>query len=128
MYVRRLAGSGMARNFVSHSRSVWLERGGDPASEGGSAASKEDGSSRQKTNNTAAERRIEFLSKGIGSLIIDGRSGISIRCFFSAFSAGFLSALCGYVQGQAKTINHEGHEGSRRKIPRLTISTVVRTL
>src|ERR1700752_3332333 len=81
MYVRRLAGSGMARNFVSHSRSVWLERGGDPASEGGSAASKEDGSSRQKTNNTAAERRIEFLSKGIGSLIIDGRSGISIRCF-----------------------------------------------
>src|SRR5947209_497384 len=62
MYSRRLAGSGMSRNLLSQSRSVWLDRGAYPTKETSSAA-RVKGDVRAQISSTAANRRMQSLSK-----------------------------------------------------------------
>src|SRR5436309_9112209 len=62
MYSRRLAGSGMSRNLLSQSRSVWLDRGAYPTKETSSAA-RVKGDVRAQISSKAANRRMQSLSK-----------------------------------------------------------------
>jgi hypothetical protein len=57
------AGSGMARNFISQSRSAWLDCTENPASGAVSAPSDTDGIINPKASTTAAKRRMQFLSR-----------------------------------------------------------------
>src|SRR5579864_7400696 len=66
MYSRRLAGSGMARNFASQSRCAWLERGEYPTRGASSEAKAKEENVRANTSTNAAIRRMQFLS-GVGS-------------------------------------------------------------
>src|ERR1700741_4852008 len=66
MYSRRLAGSGMARNFASQSRCVWLERSEYPTRGASSEAEAKEEKVRANTSTNAAIRRMQFLSR-VGS-------------------------------------------------------------
>src|SRR6202041_2756259 len=66
MYSRRFAGSGMARNFTSHSRSAWPERGEYPTSAAGFAATwsapkNRDGNTRVNISTIAENGRMRLL-------------------------------------------------------------------
>src|SRR5438477_5274059 len=63
MYSRKLAGSGISRNFLSQSRSVWLDRGAYPTKETSSEARVKGDAARAQISSKAANRRMQSLSK-----------------------------------------------------------------
>src|ERR1700722_9682781 len=110
MYSFRFAGSGIARNFVSQSRSAWLERGEEPTRGVSSAASDNEGTMRLKIKSTAAKRRMRFLS-GFRRGNYNVRrieAGLCVT-FFSTNSAAVLRVL----RGQ-KVLIAEAAENARR--------------